>query len=187
LTQCCIDASKLVRMHTCIKYACYDLTVIMQLTLFTDYSLRVLVFLGAHPDRLCTISETAKAYRISGNHLMKVVNRLSSGGYIETIRGKGGGMRLSRAANLINLGDVVRHMEDRFDIVECFDKQQQDCPLLPACTLRSVLADAHRNFMATLDCHTLQDVLGDWIRGTFAFAKGTQIPDKSVARGRAVR
>src|ERR1017187_7338168 len=81
----------------------------MQLTLFTDYSLRVLVFLDAHPDRLCTISEAAEAYRISGNHLMKVVNRLSSVGYIETVRGKGGGMRLSRAPKMINLGDVVRH------------------------------------------------------------------------------
>ena len=158
----------------------------MQLTLFTDYSLRVLVFLGAHPDRLCTISETAKAYRISSNHLMKVVNRLSSDGYIETIRGKGGGMRLSRAANMINLGDVVRHMEERFDIVECFDTKQQDCPLLPACTLPSVLADAHRNFMATLDCHTLQDVLGNWISGRFALAQDARVSIKSIAWKRAV-
>lgn len=158
----------------------------MQLTLFTDYSLRVLVFLGAHPDRLCTISETAKAYRISGNHLMKVVNRLSSGGYIETVRGKGGGMRLSRAANMINLGDVVRHMEDRFDIVECFDGRRRDCPLIPACTLRSVLADALGNFLATLDRHTLQDVLGDWI-SSFALARGAQIPGKPVTKARAVR
>jgi Rrf2 family transcriptional regulator, nitric oxide-sensitive transcriptional repressor len=159
----------------------------MQLTLFTDYSLRVLVFLGAHPDRLSTISETAKAYRISGNHLMKVVNRLSSDGYIETVRGKGGGMRLSRAASMINLGDVVRHMEDRFDIVECFNEKHRDCPLLPACTLQSVLADAHRNFMATLDRHTLQDVLGKWIRGRFALAKGPQLPSKRIAMQRHVR
>jgi Rrf2 family nitric oxide-sensitive transcriptional repressor len=159
----------------------------MQLSLFTDYSLRVLIFLGAHPDRLSTISEIAAAYRISGNHLMKVVNRLSSDGYIETVRGKGGGMRLSRAPNMINLGDVVRHMEDRFDIVECFNEKHQDCPLLPACTLRSVLADAHRNFMATLDRRTLQDVLGNWVSGRFALARGVQIPIKSVAKERGVR
>jgi|SRR5450759_3498950 Rrf2 family nitric oxide-sensitive transcriptional repressor len=151
----------------------------MQLTLFTDYSLRVLVFLGAHPDRLCTISEAAEAYRISGNHLMKVVNRLSSGGYIETVRGKGGGMRLSRAPRMINIGEVVRHMEDRFDIVECFNEETQDCPLFPACTLRSILVDAHRNFLATLDRHTLQDVLGSWVSSKFALARGVQIPIKS--------
>jgi Rrf2 family nitric oxide-sensitive transcriptional repressor len=159
----------------------------MQLTLFTDYSLRVLIFLGAHPDRLCTISEIAGAYRISANHLMKVVNRLSSAGYIETVRGKGGGMRLSRAPKMINIGDVVRHMEDNFYIVECFNEKYQDCPLLPACTLRSILADAHRNFMTTLDCHTLQDVLGNWVSGRFTLARGVQVPIKSIARERAVR
>jgi len=159
----------------------------MQLTLFTDYSLRVLVFLGAHPDRLCTISETAEAYGISVNHLMKVVNRLSAVGYIETVRGKGGGMRLSRAPKMINIGDVVRHVEDNFYIVECFNAKKQDCPLLPACTLRSVLADAHRHFMAALDRHTLQDVLGNWVSGRFALARDAQISIKSVARERAVR
>ena len=152
----------------------------MQLTLFTDYSLRVLIFLGAHPGRLCTISEAAEAYRISGNHLMKVVNRLSSAGYIETVRGKGGGMRLSRAPKMINIGEVVRHMEDRFDIVECFNEKQQNCPLLPACTLRSILADAHRNFMATLDRHTLQDVLGNWVSGRLALPRGVPILVKSL-------
>jgi Rrf2 family transcriptional regulator, nitric oxide-sensitive transcriptional repressor len=151
----------------------------MQLTLFTDYSLRVLIFLGANPDRLCTISEIAEAYRISANHLMKVVNRLSLGGYIETVRGKGGGMRLSRAPKLIILGDVVRHMEERFDIVECFNERQQDCPLLPACTLRSILADAHRNFMATLDHHTLKDILGNWASSRLALARGVPVPIKA--------
>jgi Rrf2 family nitric oxide-sensitive transcriptional repressor len=159
----------------------------MQLTRFTDYSVRVLIFLGAHPDRLCTISEAAEAYRISANHLMKVVNRLSAGGYIETVRGNGGGMRLSRAPNMINLGDVVRHMEDRFDIVECFNEKHRNCPLLPACPLRSVLVDAHRNFMATLDRYTLQDFLGSWVSGRFALARGAQISIKSIARERAVR
>ena len=159
----------------------------MRLTRFTDYSLRVLVFLGAHPDRLCTISENAEAYGISENHLMKVVNRLSSAGYIETIRGKGGGMRLSRAPQMINLGDVVRRMEESFYIVECFNEKHQDCPLFPACTLRSVLVDAHRNFMATLDRYTLQDVLGDWVNSRFALAKAPPISIKSIARRRAVR
>jgi Rrf2 family nitric oxide-sensitive transcriptional repressor len=159
----------------------------MQLTRFTDYSLRVLVFLGAYPDRLCTISETAEAYRISGNHVMKVVNRLSSVGYIETVRGNGGGMRLSRAPKMINLGDVVRHMQDRFDIVECFNDKHQDCPLLPACTLRSILVDAHHNFMTTLDRYTLQDVLGSAVNAKFALAGDVQISVKSIVRERTIR
>ncbi len=159
----------------------------MQLTLFTDYSLRVLVYLGAHPDRLCTISETADAYGISVNHLMKVVNRLSSVGYIETVRGKGGGMRLSRAPKMINIGDVVRHMEDSFDFVECLSAGRRDCPLLPACTLKSILVDARRNFMATLDRHTLQDVLGRGVTTRFALARGAQISIKSVPRERPGR
>ncbi|SPE31452.1 HTH-type transcriptional regulator NsrR [Burkholderiales bacterium] len=153
----------------------------MQLTRFTDYSLRVLVYLGAYPERVCTISEIADAYRISENHLMKVVNRLSTAGYIDTIRGKGGGMRLSRTPKLINVGAVVRDMEERFDIVECFNEEYQDCPLLPACALKSVLADARRNFMATLDRHTLQDVLGDGLGTAYALAKGARrIPVRAI-------
>ncbi|MFI4890374.1 MAG: Rrf2 family transcriptional regulator [Steroidobacterales bacterium] len=148
----------------------------MQLTQFTDYSLRTLIFLGAHPGQLCRISQIATAYGISVNHLMKVVNRLSSSGYVETIRGKGGGLRLARAPRLINLGAVVRDMEERFDIVECFNPQHQDCPLLPACTLKSLLNDARRNFLATLDRHTLQDVIGDNVAGIFRLRKGARIP-----------
>jgi Rrf2 family transcriptional regulator, nitric oxide-sensitive transcriptional repressor len=149
---------------------------IVQLTQFTDYSLRSLMFLGAHPGRLCKIAQIAAAYGISVNHLMKVVNRLASCGYVETIRGKGGGLRLARAPRLINLGEVVRDMEERFDIVECFNEQHQDCPLLPACVLRSVLGDARRNFMATLDRYTLEDVIGGNPAGVFAPRKGTRIP-----------
>lgn len=146
----------------------------MQLTRFTDYSLRVLVYLGAHPGRLCTISEIAEAYRISENHLMKVVNRLATAGYIETMRGKGGGMRLSRAPKLINIGAVVRDMEERFDVVECFNEEHQDCPLLPSCALKSVLADARRNFMSTIDRYSLQDVIGNGSSSSFALAKGAR-------------
>jgi Rrf2 family nitric oxide-sensitive transcriptional repressor len=147
----------------------------MQLTHFTDYSLRTLIFLGAHPERLCTISEIAEAYAVSVNHLMKVVNRLSTCGYVETLRGKGGGMRLARAPRLINIGEVIRDMEERFDIVECFNEEHQDCPLLPACSLKSILNDARRSFMAAVDRHTLQDVLGG-ASGMFSLAKSKKIP-----------
>jgi Rrf2 family nitric oxide-sensitive transcriptional repressor len=148
----------------------------MQLTQFTDYSLRTLIYLGAHPGQLCRISQIATAYGVSANHLMKVVNRLSTSGYVETIRGKGGGLRLARAPRLINLGEVVRDMEERFDIVECFNPLHQNCPLLPACTLKSVLNDARRNFLATLDRRTLEDVLGDNLAGVFTLRKGARIP-----------
>ena len=133
----------------------------MQLTRFTDYSLRTLLYLGAAPQRRSTIGEVAQAYGISTNHLMKVVSRLAAAGYVETLRGKGGGLRLARAPGLINVGELVRAMEERLDIVECFDPRHRDCPLLPACTLKSVLADARRNFLATLDRYTLQDLVGD--------------------------
>ena len=159
----------------------------MQLTRFTDYSLRVLIYVGAFPDRLCTIQEIASAYAVSENHLMKVVSQLAGKGYVETVRGKRGGVRLARPPRLINIGAVVRDMEDRFDIVECFNEKRQNCPLLPACTLRSILSDAHRNFMATLDRHTLQDVLGDGVGARSALARGAQFSIKSVARERAVR
>jgi Rrf2 family nitric oxide-sensitive transcriptional repressor len=146
----------------------------MQLTRFTDYALRTLIFLGAHSKRLCTISEIAGAYGVSVNHLMKVVNRLAARGYIETVRGKGGGMRLARPPRMINVGEVVRDMEERFDLVECFDEERQDCPLLPACALRSVLNDARRSFMASLDRRTLQDVLAG-TGAIFAGGRGATI------------
>jgi Rrf2 family nitric oxide-sensitive transcriptional repressor len=110
------------------------------------------------------------------HHLMKVVNWLSTCGCIETVRDKGGGMRLARAPKLINVGDVVRNAEERFDIVECFNEKHQDCPLLPACILKSVLNEARGNFLATLDRHTLQAVLGGDMRGMFSRAKGKRIP-----------
>jgi Rrf2 family nitric oxide-sensitive transcriptional repressor len=152
----------------------------MQLTQFTDYSLRVLVFLGAHPDRLSTIAEIAEAYRISDNHLRKVVSALSAAGYVETIRGKGGGMRLARVPELINIGDVVRRTEERFVLVECFDEERQDCPLLPSCALRSMLADAGRNFLSTLDRYSLQDVLRGGARERFEGVRARRIAVRAI-------
>jgi Rrf2 family nitric oxide-sensitive transcriptional repressor len=152
----------------------------MQLTLFTDYSLRTLVFLGAHTDRLCTIGQIAQAYDISDNHLMKVVNRLAARGYVETIRGKGGGLRLAHEPKQVNIGAVVRDMEERFDLVECFDEARQSCPLLPACALKSMLDAARRNFLATLDRHTLQDVLDGGAGAVFLRAGAKRIPIHKV-------
>ncbi|CAH1079960.1 Rrf2 family transcriptional regulator [Candidatus Nitrotoga sp. 1052] len=131
----------------------------MQFTHFTDYSLRTLIYLGALQSRLVTISEVAENYGISQSHLTKVVHQLANRGYIQTTRGKGGGMRLARLPQLINIGDVVRDMEENIDLVECFNTKNQSCPLLPACTLKSVLAEARKNFFDTLDRYTLADLL----------------------------
>ena len=132
----------------------------MQLTRFTDFSFRVLIYLGRNPERLATIDEIAAAYRISRNHLMKVVHRLGASGYIQTVRGKGGGMRLARPAERISIGDVARDTEDNMDIVECFSSDFRECALLPSCVLKSALVEARKNFLATLDGYRLSDLLG---------------------------
>jgi Rrf2 family nitric oxide-sensitive transcriptional repressor len=131
----------------------------MQFTHFTDYSLRTLIYLGAQQNMLATISEVAAKYGISQSHLTKVVHQLANRGYIQTTRGKGGGMRLARLPQLINIGDVVRDMEENINLVECFNAKNQNCPLLPACILKSVLLEARKNFFDTLDRYTLADLL----------------------------
>ena len=131
----------------------------MQLTKFTDYCLRVLMYLGARGDGLATINEISEAYRVSNNHLMKVVQHLAGKGYVESVRGKGGGIRLARKPEFINLGDVVRNCEQNVAIVECFDPINTQCPLLPACVLRSALNEATNNFFTTLDRYSVADLV----------------------------
>lgn len=133
----------------------------MRLTIFTDYTLRVLIYLGAHQDenRLITIGDIAAAYGISENHLMKVVHHLGKQGYVETTRGKGGGMRLARAPEQINVGEVVRGAEEDLALVECFQKGNSKCPIIPVCTLYGVLGRALNAFFEVLDGQTVADLL----------------------------
>lgn len=131
----------------------------MQLTLHTDYSLRVLVYLAQKPEGLATISEIADFYQISRNHLVKVVHHLASDGFIITTRGKHGGMRLAREPEAISVGEVVRKMEPNFDIVECFNPENQLCTVTPVCALKNVLQRASEEFLAVLDAYTLADAI----------------------------
>ncbi len=126
----------------------------MKLTLFTDYSMRVLLYLAARPDRLCSIAEVAQAYRISQNHLMKVVNELARSGYVESVRGRGGGIRLGKAPEEINVGALVRHTEEGFDLVDC-----GSCVIAPACGMTGVLKEALLAFLTVLDRYTLADMM----------------------------
>lgn len=138
----------------------------MQLTLYTDYSLRVLLYLGLNPRRMATITEIAASYGISRNHLVKVVHNLAIQGFVQSTRGRGGGLKLARPPQDINIGDVVRHTEVNFQLVECFDKKSNTCPIAPACFLKGALHEAQTAFMSVLDRYTLADVLAnrDWLR-----------------------
>ncbi|MBS0325773.1 MAG: Rrf2 family transcriptional regulator [Proteobacteria bacterium] len=131
----------------------------MRLTTFSDYSLRVLMYLGVHRGRLATIGEVARAYAVSENHLVKVVHHLARHGYVETLRGKGGGMRLARAPEAINVGEVVRGTEENLVLVECFDSETSNCRIGAACLLKGILARAVDAFFVALDDYTLADLL----------------------------
>ena len=131
----------------------------MQLTRFTDYAFRVLIHLGHHPDVLATVGALAAEHGISRHHLTRVVYQLGLKGYIETVRGKGGGFRLARRPTDIRLGDVVRDMEPALELAECFRPGEVGCILLPACALKSFLADAGDAFLASLDRHSLADLV----------------------------
>lgn len=130
----------------------------MELTYYTDYALRVLIYAGLRQEKLCLISEIAEDYGISENHLMKVVHGLAQGGFVRTYRGKGGGLTLAKDPKDIIIGSVVRHMEGPFKPVECF-RAGNKCAITGACDLPSILDEAFLAFIKVLDRYTLADVL----------------------------
>jgi len=132
----------------------------VKLTAYTDYSFRVLMYLGLRGERLTTIRELSETYGVSANHLMKIIHNLGKLGYIETVRGRGGGMKLAGIPEEINLGQVVRQMEPGFVITECFDLDHPSaCVIMPACRLQLILGKAVEAFLDVLDNHTLADLL----------------------------
>lgn len=131
----------------------------MQLTQFSDYSLRVLIYLTQKHDGFATITEIADFYRISRNHLVKVVHYLSTRGVLHTLRGKSGGMRLAYPAQELRLGDLIRLTEANFELVECFSQQNNQCVITSHCRLQGILREAHSAFLAVLDRYTLADAV----------------------------
>ena len=130
----------------------------MRLAFSTDYSLRLLILVGLEPDRLVTIEEVADRFGISKNHLMKVAHQLGLAGYLETVRGRNGGLRLGKMPDQIVVGEVVRRMEPDFAAVEC-ESPTGYCKIAPCCTLRSAMREAVQAFLEKLDQYTLEDLL----------------------------
>lgn len=127
----------------------------MQLTRYTDYAVRVLLHVGARDEGdLSSIAEIAEVYSISKNHLMKVVQDLGQAGFLTTVRGRNGGLKLGRSAAAISIGEIVRHTETGFDLVDC-----SSCIIARACTVPRILNEATQAFLAVLDKYTLEDVL----------------------------
>jgi Rrf2 family nitric oxide-sensitive transcriptional repressor len=130
----------------------------MRLTEHTDYALRMLIYLGVRDDRLTSVGEVADAFGLSKNHLLKVANHLAAAGYVQTVRGRGGGLRLAQPAEAINIGAVVRATETDLNLVPCFC-DGGGCRIEVGCILRATLNTALRAFMAELDRTTLGDLI----------------------------
>lgn len=130
----------------------------MRLTAYTDYSLRTLIFLAMNREQLVTVQQIAEAHGIAKNHLTKVVHHLGTLGYIVTVRGRNGGLRLGRDPSEIVIGDVVRHMETDFYMASCFDQATSNCMYSAACSLKGELAKATAAFLEVLDAVTLEQM-----------------------------
>jgi Rrf2 family nitric oxide-sensitive transcriptional repressor len=135
----------------------------MRLTLWTDYALRALIYVGAKAEHLATIAEIAEIFDISKPHLMKIVNRLARQGYLGTVRGRGGGIKLARPASAIRVGAVVRDTEEDLAVMGCLSRPGF-CRIEECCVLRQALHEATDAFLKTLDGYTLADLLAPGAR-----------------------
>jgi len=134
--------------------------MMVQLTAYTDYSLRVLIYLGVQPlEKRSNIKEISDIYNISNHHLSKVVYELGKFGLVETTRGRGGGIMLARDPSKINIGALVRHTESPLHLVECFDEKNNMCKITSACRLKGILHEALAAYLDVLDSYTLKDLL----------------------------
>lgn len=131
----------------------------MKLTAFTDYSLRVLIYLATRPGERATIAQVARAFQVSEHHLVKVVHFLGKAGWLNNLRGKGGGLELAHPPDRIGIADVVRDAEGNARVAECFGDQHDGCAIAECCKLRGVLADAVAAFYAVLGRYTLADLV----------------------------
>lgn len=127
----------------------------MQLTSFTDYALRCLMYLAAQPDKLCTVREVSTHYGISQNHLVKVVHRLAQLGYIQSAKGKGGGIRLACNPANLRLGDLVKQLEPHMNLVECYVNETNTCKVSTSCQLKHYLSEGVTAFLNALNKYTL--------------------------------
>jgi Rrf2 family transcriptional regulator, nitric oxide-sensitive transcriptional repressor len=131
----------------------------VQLSLHADYALRVLVYLGTHPDRVVSTQEISSGYGISKNHLVRVIHTLAEHRYVDIHAGRSGGVTLAREPHLIRLGDVIRNSEPNLRLAECFEKETNTCPIAPVCALKGMLHEALNSFLATLNQYTVADIL----------------------------
>jgi Rrf2 family nitric oxide-sensitive transcriptional repressor len=155
----------------------------VHLTQFSDYSLRVAIYLACHPERVVSVDEVSRAFGISRNHLVKVVQVLTDLGVVEALRGRGGGMRLALDPTEVNIGWLVRRTEPHFDLVECFDPKTNTCPIAPACGLKKALRRAQQAFLEVLDEYSLDQFLGR--PSELVALLGVSLGRRSEAEGRA--
>lgn len=132
----------------------------MQLTQFTDYSLRALIYIALKKD-ICNIKDIIDAYSISSSHMVKIIHNLAKLELIRTIRGKNGGIVMAKSPGEINIGALVLELEPNFDLVPCFNKEKSNCCIAPVCKLKYILTDAQKAFMELLSKYTLADIIGN--------------------------